>query len=61
MRVIAWNMFRGYYVVRPDESVFDGYEFLFWDETIEECEAWIEERKGSICTLNYKGLYLYDL
>ena len=47
MRVIAWNMFRGYYVVRPDESVFDGYEFLFWADTIEECEAWIEERKGS--------------
>ena len=47
MKVISWNMFRGYYVVRPDKSVFDGYEFLFWAETIEECEAWIEERKES--------------
>lgn len=48
MKVIAWNMFRGYYVVTPDESVFDGYEFLFWAETVEECEKWMDNKQLSL-------------
>ena len=45
MRTIAWSMFKGFYVVSKDESVFDGHKFHFWAETIEECEQWIKERQ----------------
>jgi hypothetical protein len=42
MRVIAWNGFKGFYVVAGsgDDAVF-----YHWAETIEECEKWIEENE----------------
>ena len=48
MKTIAWNMFSGFYVVTPDDSVFDGYKFLFWAETVDECEEWIKDYENNI-------------
>ena len=45
MKVIAWNMFRGFYVVSPDESRPNGHEFHYWAETIEECQQWMEAQQ----------------